>query len=80
MLQEGLRLPPVKLMEGSEYVKDVWRIVMANHRTPSTTWGDFHTIMGSLTTAERRLQALVARLGVDAFGRIGDALIQHAEE
>ena len=80
VFQEGLRLPPVKLMEGGEYVKDVWRIVMANHRTPNTTWGDFHAIMGSLTTAERRLQALVARLGVDVFGRIGDGLIHHAEE
>ena len=80
VFQEGLRLPPVKLMDRGEYVKDVWRIVMANHRTPNTTWGDFHAIMGSLTTAERRLQALVSRLGVDAFGRIGDALIAHAEE
>jgi N-methylhydantoinase B/oxoprolinase/acetone carboxylase alpha subunit len=80
VFQEGLRLPPVKLMERGEYVKDVWRIVMANHRTPNTTWGDFHAIMGSLTTAEQRLQELVARLGVDAFERIGDALIQHAEE
>ena len=80
VFQEGLRLPPVKLMAEGEYVKDVWRIVMANHRTPNTTWGDFHAIMGSLTTAERRLQALVARLGADAFGRIGDALIEHAEQ
>jgi len=80
VFQEGLRLPPVKLMNQGEYVKDVWRIVMANHRTPDTTWGDFHAIMGSLTTAERRLQELVSRLGLDAFERIGDALIQHAEE
>ncbi|MEE8171740.1 MAG: hydantoinase/oxoprolinase family protein, partial [Alphaproteobacteria bacterium] len=77
VFQEGLRLPPVKLMDRGEYVKDVWRIVLANHRTPNTTWGDFHAIMGSLTTAERRLQALVSRLGVAAFGRIGDALIAH---
>ena len=80
VFQEGLRLPPVKLMAEGEYVKDVWRIVMANHRTPNTTWGDFHAIMGSLTTAERRLQELIARLGSDAFGRIGDALIEHAEK
>ena len=80
VFQEGLRLPPVKLMAEGEYVKDVWRIVMANHRTPNTTWGDFHAIMGSLTTAERRLQDLVGRLGADAFSRIGDALIEHAEQ
>ena len=40
--QEGLRLPPVKIIERGEYDKDIWRIVLANHRTPKNTWGDFH--------------------------------------
>ena len=66
-------------MSRGEYRKDVWRIVMANHRTPDATWGDFHAIMGSLTTAERRLQELVARYGLDDFERICQALIDHAE-
>ena len=79
VFQEGLRLPPVKLMSGGEYCKDIWRVVLANHRTPDATWGDFHAIMGSLTTAERRLQALVARYGLDDFERICEALIDHAE-
>lgn len=79
VFQEGLRLPPVKLMAQGEYCKDVWRIVLANHRTPDATWGDFHAIMGSLTTAERRLQELVARYGLGDFERICEALIEHAE-
>ena len=79
VFQEGLRLPPVKIMARGEYVKDIWRIVMANHRTPDTTWGDFHAMLGSLTTAERRLQEVVGRLGVDQFERIADNLIVHAE-
>ena len=32
--QEGLRLPPVKLLRRGEPVQDVWRIMLANHRTP----------------------------------------------
>lgn len=79
VFQEGLRLPPVKLMSKGEYCKDVWRVVMANHRTPDTTWGDFHAMMGSLTAAERRFQTLVAQLGLDAFERIADSLIEHGE-
>ena len=79
VFQEGLRLPPVELMDRGEYVKDVWRIVLANHRTPDATWGDFHAMMGSLTTAERRLQALVERYGLDDFERICDLLIEHGE-
>src|SRR5215207_5148187 len=53
--QEGLRLPPVKIFNRGEYVEDVWRIVLANHRTPRNTWGDFHAMIGSLEMAERRI-------------------------
>jgi 5-oxoprolinase (ATP-hydrolysing) len=80
VFQEGLRLPPVKLMDRGEYVKDVWRLVLANHRTPDATWGDFHAMMGSLTTAERRMQTLVERYGLEDFERICDSLIDHAEQ
>ena len=80
VFQEGLRLPPVKLISRGEYVKDVWRIALANHRTPNTTWGDFHAMIGSLNTAERRLGALVERLGIDTFEKICDALVDHAEQ
>ncbi|MHB9092134.1 MAG: hydantoinase B/oxoprolinase family protein, partial [Chloroflexota bacterium] len=46
--QEGLRLPPVKIMRRGEHAQDIWKIVLANHRTPKTTWGDFHAMIGSL--------------------------------
>ena len=48
--QEGLRLPPVKIFSGGEPVKDVWRIILANHRTPETSWGDLHALVGVLRT------------------------------
>ena len=70
VFQEGLRLPPVKLMDEGAYVQDVWRVIMANYRTPKTTWGDFHAMMASLSTAEHRLQRLVAQLGLDRFDEI----------
>src|SRR5262249_41805663 len=77
--QEGLRLPPGKLMDPGGDVGAAWGGGRAKHRTPDATWGDFHAMMGSLTTAERRLQALVARYGLESFERICDSLIDHAE-
>lgn len=59
--QEGLRLPPVKLIEGGEYNQQLWRVIMANHRTPRNTWGDFHAMIGALNIGERRLLELVDR-------------------
>ena len=35
--QEGLRLPPVKVISRGEYVKDVWKIILSNHRTPKVS-------------------------------------------
>src|SRR5262245_50645459 len=63
--QEGLRRPPVKLMEGGRYNEQLWRVILANHRTPRNTWGDFHAMIGALNVGERRLKELVARYDLD---------------
>jgi N-methylhydantoinase B len=77
--QEGLRLPPLKIMDGGEYVKDVWRIVLANHRTPKTTWGDYHAMIGSLHVAEGRVQELLAKYGAETLSRASDQLLDYSE-
>jgi N-methylhydantoinase B len=59
--QEGLRLPLVKIVERGEYNRDVWKIILSNHRTPDTTWGDYHAMIGSLTIAERRLHEVLTK-------------------
>lgn len=63
--QEGLRLPPIKLYDRGEPVKDVWRIILANHRTPANSWGDLHAMLGSLRVGERRMRALIDERGVE---------------
>ena len=79
VFQEGLRLPPVRLMAGGEYVRDVWRILLANHRTPETSWGDFHAMLGALRIGERRLCDLLARYGSEELGAATRELCDHAE-
>src|SRR5437764_957762 len=61
--QEGLRLPPVKIISRGQYNRDVWKIILSNHRTPDTSWGDYHAMIGSLHIAEKRLHELLARYG-----------------
>jgi 5-oxoprolinase (ATP-hydrolysing) len=77
--QEGLRLPPLKLMSRGEHVRDVWKVILANHRTPRHTWGDFHAMLGSLNVAERRMIELADKYGRDGVRRAGAELISHAE-
>jgi N-methylhydantoinase B len=77
--QEGLRLPPVKLFERGRYNEQVWRIILANHRTPTNTWGDFHAMVGALRVGERRVQALCAQYGVETIRTGASALIDYSE-
>ena len=77
--QEGLRLPPVKIMQRGEYVKDVWRIILTNHRTPKTSWGDLHAMIGSLNIAETRMHELLERYGAELFAAAGDQLLDYSE-
>jgi N-methylhydantoinase B len=78
--QEGLRLPPVKLFEQGRYNEQVWRIVLANHRTPRNTWGDFHAMIGALNVGERRLAALFDRYGADVIREGSARLIEYSEK
>lgn len=79
VFQEGLRLPPVKLMRGGRYVQDVWKIILANHRTPRNTWGDFHAMVGALNIAERRLKRQMERYGDDFFFAATGQLLDYSE-
>ncbi|MCE2396949.1 hydantoinase B/oxoprolinase family protein [Candidatus Poribacteria bacterium] len=77
--QEGLRLPPVKIIREGEPVEDIWKIILENHRTPRTSWGDFHAMLGSLNVAERRLHQLLDRYGFDEILTAGKQLMDYSE-
>lgn len=77
--QEGLRVPPVWLMRGGEYVHDVWRIIMANHRAPRYSWGDLHAMLASLNVAENRVHELLSEYGYDVMNSAIEQLLDYAE-
>jgi N-methylhydantoinase B len=61
--QEGLRIPPVRLMERGRRVDDVWRLLLANVRTPVEREGDLDAQLAALVAGRRRLEELVSRRG-----------------
>src|SRR5689334_24875802 len=50
--QEGLRIPPVRLMKAGKLNRDVWQIVLANVRTPEEREGDLAAMLGANHTGE----------------------------
>ncbi|HEV3407163.1 MAG TPA: hydantoinase B/oxoprolinase family protein [Gaiellaceae bacterium] len=72
--QEGIVIPPVRLVRGGEPVEDTVRLILANVRTPHLRRGDLRAQLAANRLAERRVAELVARRGVEtvlaAFGDV----------
>lgn len=77
--QEGLRIPPVLLMRGGERNEAVWRMVLANVRTPEEREGDLAAQIAALVTGERRLLELVGRRGAEQVRGAMSALLAYAD-
>src|SRR3954453_16503083 len=79
VFQEGLRIPPVKIVKRDVNDMDLWRLIMANHRTPRNTWGDLNAQIGSLRGGERSGHALLDRYGAEFVERAASQLMDYSE-
>ncbi len=64
IVKEGLRIPPVKIIEGGTVRGDLLNLVLANVRVPEDRHGDFRAQIAGAKRAELRLRELAARYGV----------------
>ncbi|MEY9536488.1 hydantoinase B/oxoprolinase family protein [Sinorhizobium fredii] len=65
--QEGLRIPPVKLVQQGELNQFVLSTMAANVRLPEQNIGDLHAQIASVNIGERKLKEIIARFGHDDF-------------
>jgi len=79
IFQEGLIIPPVKIVVGGRVVPDVMRLFLANVRTPVEREGDFAAQIMANTVGAARLEALVADHGPAMVARCAAALMDYAE-
>jgi N-methylhydantoinase B len=64
--QEGLVIPPVRLVRDGEYDPELLELLLANVRTPDIRRGDLRAQIAANRLAEARLRELVERRGRDA--------------
>jgi N-methylhydantoinase B len=77
--QEGLIIPPVKLMIGGEKNEDVWRLLMANVRTPIERAGDLQAQLAANRIGIERMLGFVKRFGVQTLLADMEALLRYSE-
>lgn len=77
--QEGLRIPPVLLIEGGKIRRDMMEIVLANVRTPQEREGDLLAQVMANRRGEERLREVVSRYGLARVRRSGRDLLDYSE-
>ena len=63
--QEGVRLPAMKLVSRGKTRRDLWRLLLANSRTPELQDGDLHAMLGATRIGAERVTEFVAEVSVD---------------
>jgi N-methylhydantoinase B len=77
--QEGVRIPPVKLISAGRMNADLLDILAANARVPASNWGDLNGQLNALDLGQRRLGALLDEYGDAVVARAFELLSDRAE-
>ena len=78
--QEGLRIPPVKIMRGGQIVPDVLALVLNNVRTPEEREGDLGAQIAACQTGAQRLRDICARYGLARTQKAAANLLDYSED
>jgi N-methylhydantoinase B len=79
IFHEGLRLPPLKLIEAGKTRDDLWQLLQLNTRTPEALDGDLRAMIGSTQIGAERIAALINDLGVEHYRDYFDGVLAHAD-
>ena len=79
VFQEGVIIPPVKLVERGEIVDDVFRLIISQIRSKRETAGDFRAQFAANNTGVNRLEVLVDRYGKNLVNFYIEELIKYTD-
>ncbi len=65
--QEGIRIPPVKIIEGGRLNGALMEVLLSNMRVRADRQGDFNSGLAACHTAERRIDELTSRYGIETL-------------
>ncbi len=80
IFQEGLRIPPVKIVKGGVLDEDLVDLLLANVRTGDERRGDLYAQLAANRVGERRLAEMVAHFGLEETRRYASALLDYGEK
>ncbi|MEJ2623726.1 MAG: hydantoinase B/oxoprolinase family protein [Pseudolabrys sp.] len=63
IFQEGIRIPPVKIKKRGEDNIEVWKLLLANVRTPRTNYGDLRALIAAVDLGEKQMTQIYKKYG-----------------
>jgi len=79
IFQEGLRIPPVKLVRAGRVEEDLRAMILQNVREPDILWGDLQSQLASLEVGAAGIDRLAAKLGPGRLEAAMAALLDGSE-
>ena len=76
--QEGIRIPPIRIVRGGALDRDVFNLLLANVRGREEREGDFAAQLGALRVGGERLLEIVGRYGFKEADEYAERLVDYA--
>lgn len=76
---EGLRIPPLRILEAGRRNETIWRMIEKNVRVPNRVLGDIESEISACSVAVRGLCRLAEEYGPQELRRYTDALLDYSE-
>ena len=79
IFQEGLRIPPVRIVRGGEIDREMLDLILLNVRTPREREGDLQSQIGACRVGERRMLQLWEKYGEASLLGLIEELLDYSE-
>lgn len=76
--QEGIRIPPIRIVRGGELDREVFNLLLANVRGREEREGDFAAQLGALKVGSERLLEMVERYGFAEADEYAGHMVDYA--
>lgn len=77
--QEGLIIPPVRLVRKGDVVKDVLKLILSNVRTQKIRMGDLKAQVAANLLGIRRLREIAQKFGIGVVNEAIDDILDYSE-
>lgn len=80
IFHEGLRIPPVRLVERGVVRQDLWSLLLANSRASEALDGDLSAMLGSTLIGLQGIESVATLHGLDATRAIFEGMLDSADK